>query len=75
MSICKCGTCGYEWRHGTSGDHSCTDKLLARINALHIAAAMVINRHDSGELTNEPHDSESVETLRAMIPLHLIGAQ
>jgi hypothetical protein len=29
----KCGTCGYEWKHGAHGGHSCTDTLLANLRA------------------------------------------
>jgi len=32
--VCQCGTCGYEWKHGTHGGHSCTDTLSAKISAL-----------------------------------------
>lgn len=27
----QCGTCGYEWKHGVHGGHSCTDTLSARL--------------------------------------------
>lgn len=30
----KCCTCGYEWRSGMSGSHSCADKLQKENQAL-----------------------------------------
>jgi len=34
LEMCQCGTCGYEWKLGVHGGHSCTDTLSARIAAL-----------------------------------------
>ena len=31
---CTCLTCGYEWKKGVSGDHSCVDNLLKQIDKL-----------------------------------------
>lgn len=31
---CKCLTCGYEWKKGISGAHSCVDNLLKTIQKL-----------------------------------------
>lgn len=29
-----CCTCGYQWRRGQSGDHSCTRRLVAKVDEL-----------------------------------------
>ena len=31
---CACCTCGYEWKRGLHGGHSCADRLLLKVNKL-----------------------------------------
>tara|TARA_Y100001960_G_scaffold332753_1_gene434638 strand:- start:8288 stop:8578 length:291 start_codon:yes stop_codon:yes gene_type:complete len=38
--MCKCCTCGYQWKQGTDGHHSCVDNLLKKIAKLEETSQM-----------------------------------
>lgn len=72
---CQCTTCGYEWPRGRSGDHNCSDTLLARIvelqNELH--AARQPPQHDLAGTTAELslyRSSQRIITLSVLTQAH-----
>ena len=34
IEMCRCSSCGYEWRRGMSGKHSCSINLQDKLNRL-----------------------------------------
>jgi len=34
IEMCRCSSCGYEWRKGMSGKHSCSIQLQGKLNRL-----------------------------------------
>lgn len=34
IEMCRCSSCGYEWRRGLSGKHSCSINLQDKLNRL-----------------------------------------
>lgn len=39
-----CPTCGYTWKHGKHGGHSCSDNLLEKISAFESAFRNLLTR-------------------------------
>lgn len=58
--ISKCCTCGYEWKTGQSGDHSCSESLLKRLELADAENARLqstidgANAQEAEEVTTQP---------------------
>lgn len=39
---CTCSSCGYTWKHGKNGSHSCITRLVARVAELEEAGTITI---------------------------------
>ncbi len=55
----QCCTCGYSWRNGQDGSHSCATQLKTAINR---ALAVIMSRE-----SQDVSDAETIKTVKKML--------